>query len=84
MSPALEALLCRAYELDQLRGSRGVAVEGLKAAISADPAVASEVVGERIRLAGVVAARRHRDGRHGDHVSAVFLDLLTVAMGEGS
>ncbi len=87
MTPALEALLAHAYGLDQVEGNRAAAIlylkKGIREGIAADPALASEITMAHARLAGVVEARRHGE-RDGDHVSAVFLALLTAAMGEGS
>lgn len=79
MSPELEVLLSRAYELDQLRGASAGAVAEVKAGLANNDVLAEEARSELARLAAVVEARQ-AGGMHGDHVSAVLCAILTKAV----
>ena len=79
MSPALETLLARAYQLDQLQHDPATAIGELKKAMGDDAALRTEAKAEHARLAQVVAARE-QGGRDGDHVSAVLAKILTGAL----
>ena len=79
MTPTLETLLARAYQLDQLQHDPVTAVAELKKAMGDDAALAAEVATEHARLIQVVVARA-QGGQNGDQVSVVLAKILTGAL----
>jgi hypothetical protein len=75
----LHDVLGEAYRLDQLGGSRPVAIAMIRQALADDVAMLAGAKVERDRLANVVRARQQGQ-RHGCHVSKVTHELLDAAL----